>query len=160
MPRKSYESESDAVLPLTPPHHLGKIGSAMWRKMVPVLNASNKMAPLDKNLVEMYASQYEIYRNAYEDIKENGQVTKVYKTVVNPVTGDVIANDMTGYKRNPSTQIYSDAIKQLKSLGSELGLSPASRAELMQLSLDDGKDNPSATEQLRALLNGGGDNEG
>lgn len=160
MPRKSYESESDAVLPLTPPHHLGKIGSAMWRKMVPVLNASNKMAPLDKNLVEMYASQYEIYRNAYEDIKENGQVTKVYKTVVNPVTGDVIAKDMTGYKRNPSTQIYSDAIKQLKSLGSELGLSPASRAELMQLSLDDGKDNPSATEQLRALLNGGGDNEG
>ena len=160
MPRKSYESESDAVLPLTPPHHLGKIGSAMWRKMVPVLNASNKMAPLDKNMVEMYASQYEIYRNAYEDIKENGQVTKVYKTVVNPVTGDVIAKDMTGYKRNPSTQIYSDAIKQLKSLGSELGLSPASRAELMQLSLDDGKDNPSATEQLRALLNGGGDDEG
>ena len=132
----------------------------MWRKMVPVLNASNKMAPLDKNLVEMYASQYEIYRNAYEDIKENGQVTKVYKTVVNPVTGDVIANDMTGYKRNPSTQIYSDAIKQLKSLGSELGLSPASRAELMQLSLDDGKDKPSATEQLQALLNGGGDDEG
>jgi len=128
--------------------------------MVPVLNASNKMAPLDKNLVEMYASQYEIYRNAYEDIKENGQVTKVYKTVVNPVTGDVIANDMTGYKRNPSTQIYSDAIKQLKSLGSELGLSPASRAELMQLSLDDGKDKPSATEQLQALLNGGGDDEG
>ncbi|COJ69111.1 Phage terminase, small subunit [Weissella confusa] len=127
--------------------------------MVPVLNASNKMAPLDKNLVEMYASQYEIYRNAYEDIKENGQVTKVYKTVVNPVTGDVIANDMTGYKRNPSTQIYSDAIKQLKSLGSELGLSPASRAELMQLSLDDGKDKPSATEQLQALLNGGGDDE-
>lgn len=117
------------------------------------------MAPLDKNLVEMYASQYEIYRNAYEDIKENGQVTKVYKTVVNPVTGDVIANDMTGYKRNPSTQIYSDAIKQLKSLGSELGLSPASRAELMQLSLDDGKDKPSATEQLQALLNGGGDDE-
>ncbi|MDA5458949.1 Phage terminase, small subunit [Weissella confusa] len=127
--------------------------------MVPVLNASNKIAPLDKNLVEMYASQYEIYRNAYEDIKENGQVTKVYKTVVNPVTGDVIANDMTGYKRNPSTQIYSDAIKQLKSLGSELGLSPASRAELMQLSLDDGKDKPSATEQLQALLNGGGDDE-
>ena len=127
--------------------------------MVPVLNASNKMAPLDKNLVEMYASQYEIYRNAYEDIKENGQVTKVYKTVVNPVTGDVIANDMTGYKRNPSTQIYSDAIKQLKSLGSELGLSPASRAELMQLSLDDGKDKPSATEQLQALFNGGGDDE-
>lgn len=123
--------------------------------MVPVLNASNKMAPLDKNLVEMYASQYEIYRNAYEDIKENGQVTKVYKTVVNPVNGDVIAKDMTGYKRNPSTQIYSDAIKQLKSLGSELGLSPASRAELMQLSLDDGKDKPSATEQLQALLNGG-----
>lgn len=160
MPRKSYESESDAVLSLTPPHHLGKIASAMWRKMVPVLNASNKMAPLDKNLVEMYASQYEIYRNAYEDIKENGQVTKVYKTVVNPVNGDVIANDMTGYKRNPSTQIYSDAIKQLKSLGSELGLSPASRAELMQLSLDDGKDKPSATEQLQALFNGGGDDEG
>ena len=131
----------------------------MWRKMVrTLLNASNKMAPLDKNLVEMYASQYEIYRNAYEDIKENGQVTKVYKTVVNPVTGDVIANDMTGYKRNPSTQIYSDAIKQLKSLGSEHGLSPASRAELMQLSLDDGKDGRYGTT-ASALLNGGGDDE-
>lgn len=117
------------------------------------------MAPLDKNLVEMYASQYEIYRTAYEDIKENGQVTPIYKTVVNPVTGEVINNDMTGYKRNPSTQIYSDAIKQLKSLGAELGLSPASRAELMQLSLDDGKDKPSAMEQMQKLLNGGGGDE-
>ena len=132
MPRKSYESESDAVLSLTPPHHLGKIASAMWRKMVPVLNASNKMAPLDKNLVEMYASQYEIYRTAYEDIKENGQVTKVDKTVGNSVTGDVGAHDTTDHKRNPSKQIYPDAIKQLKSIGSELGVSPASRAELMK----------------------------
>ena len=131
----------------------------MWRKMEPVLTASNKIAPLDKNLVEMYASQYEIYRTAYEDIKENGQVTPIYKTVVNPVTGEVINNDMTGYKRNPSTQIYSDAIKQLKSLGAELGLSPASRAELMQLSLDDGKDKPSAMEQMQKLLNGGSDDE-
>lgn len=159
MPRTTYKSESDAVLPTTPPHHLGTIASAMWRKMVPVLNASNKMAPLDKNLVEMYASQYEIYRKAYDDINENGQVTPVYKTVVNPVTGKVINRDMTGYKRNPSTQIYSDAVKQLKSLGSELGLSPASRAELMQLSLDDGNDKPSAMEQMKKLLNGGDDDE-
>lgn len=40
MPRKTYKSESDAVLPTTPPHHLGTIASAMWRKMVPVLPPS------------------------------------------------------------------------------------------------------------------------
>lgn len=157
MPRKTYKSESDDTLPATPPGHLGRIAKAMWRKLVPVLNATNKMATIDKNLVEMYATQYEIYRMAYEDIKEHGQVSPIYKTVVSPVTGEILATDMTGYKRNPSTQIYSDAIRNMAKIGSELGLSPASRADLLKLELGNENAKQSITEQMKKMLEGDDD---
>ena len=80
--------------------------------------------------MEQYASQYEIYRNAYKHIQENGEVQAIYKTLQDQ-TGKKIGRDFVGYKRNPMTQIYDSAVKNLTKLGAELGLSPKSRSDLL-----------------------------
>ena len=53
------------------------------------------------------------------------------------MTGEIIDRQFQGFKRNPMTQIYSDAIKNLTNIGSELGLSPKSRSELMGLNMQE-----------------------
>ncbi|MDU0408385.1 hypothetical protein N42HA_01397 [Lactococcus lactis] len=82
----------------------------------------------------MYCTQYEIYRNSYEHLKKHGEVQEIYKPVQD-MTGEIIDRQFQGFKRNPMTQIYSDAIKNLTKIGSELGLSPKSRSELMELNM-------------------------
>jgi len=59
-----------------------------------------------------------------------------------------------GYKRNPMTQIYDSAVKNLTKLGAELGLSPKSRSDLLKLNLDDHKDERSVDERMREFLGG------
>ena len=103
---------------------------------VPVLNAQSSVNRIDANLVEMYCSQYGIYRDAYQSIQKDGIQSPIYKTVQNSM-GDKIGTDFVGFKRNPATTIYNDALKQLTAVGSELGLSPKSRADLMNLGSGD-----------------------
>ena len=99
-------------------------------------------------MVEIYCTQYEIYRNAYKHIRENGEVQAIYKSVQN-YEGEVVGKDFIGYKRNPMTSIYSDAIKNLAKIGSELGLSPKSRAELMEISDNATSNEESSTNQMK-----------
>ena len=133
MPKSVKKSSTGGVIASTPPKHLGRIGSAMWRKLAPVLNDDNNVARVDANLLELYCSQYEIYRTALKHIQVHGSVVELYKTSLSPTTGEVASRDFVGYKRNPSTLIYSDAVAKLAKLGAELGLSPKSRAELLAL---------------------------
>lgn len=88
----------------------------------------------------MYVTQYEIYRNSYKHIREKGEVTAIYKSLQN-AAGDIVGEDFIGYKRNPSTQIYDAAIRNLAKIGSELGLSPKSRSELLKISGPEGEGN-------------------
>lgn len=134
-----------------PPKQLGKIGAAMYRKITPYLDGLNQVKPIDANLVEMYCSAYEIYRKAYQHIQEHGSVQAVYKTVISP-TGKIGGKDFTGYKRNPSTQIYSDALAKLTKIGHELGLSPDGRDKLFQIKEPEKKKGSSATE-LKEFFN-------
>ncbi|MFT8752267.1 MAG: phage terminase small subunit P27 family [Oenococcus oeni] len=137
------------------PDYLGRKAAATWRKIIPFLEQESKVKKIDSGLVEMYCTQYEIYRDAYEHIQENGNVQPVYRSLQDR-SGKIIGQDFTGYKRNPSTQIYSDAIAKLTKIGSELGLSPKSRNELMQIAeIDDNSDKPSTAEQIKQFLKGG-----
>ncbi|KRK58494.1 phage terminase, small subunit, P27 family protein [Fructilactobacillus fructivorans] len=77
-------------------------------------------------------------RAAYDDINQNDQSRAVYHTPTNPVTGEEMETEFTGYKRNPSTQILDSATGKLQKLGNELGLTPQSRSELLSLKTDSG----------------------
>ncbi|OIL06421.1 HNH endonuclease, partial [Oenococcus oeni] len=111
-----------------------------------------KLDKIDENLVVLYAATYEIYFEAYDHIQKHKEVQAIYHSVQDS-TGKIIAKDFSGYRKNPSVTIYSDAVAKLANLGSQLGLSPKSRAELEKIvqPKDDGDD-----ESVDDLLNKGG----
>lgn len=134
MAKKSFKDTNGGRLSYQPPDHLGRTAKQIWRRVVLFLETQKPVERIDQTLVEMYCTQYEIYRNSYEHLKKNGEVQEIWKPVQD-MTGEIIDRQFQGFKRNPMTQIYSDAIKNLTKIGSELGLSPKSRSELMELNM-------------------------
>lgn len=112
-----------------PPAYMSVQAKTTWRQIVSALGEVKQIQKADAKLIEMYCTQYEIYRNSYKHVKEHGEVQPIYVSVQNSA-GEVIETDFKGYKRNPMTQIYSDSLKNLTNIGKELGLSPKSRQEL------------------------------
>lgn len=152
MVKKAAKDVNGGHLSTTPPDYLGQQAKATWRKIVPFLEEQSKVTRVDGGLVEQYCTQYEIYRNAYEHILKNGEVQAIYKAVQNSA-GDILDTMFTGYKRNPMTQIYDSAIKNLNSVGSQLGLSPKSRSELLELAGPKDTKTKSAAEQMKEFMN-------
>lgn len=142
---KPYYLQNDGKVSRTPPSYLGVLAKECWRKIVPFLEATGRVERVDTSLVEQYCTQYEIYRVAYEDIKENGIQTPMYKTLQDQM-GEIIGKDFTGYKKNPAVMTMKDASNQLNAIGAQLGLSPKSRQELMTIAA---KTDKSATDELK-----------
>ncbi|GAK32023.1 phage terminase small subunit [Weissella oryzae SG25] len=148
--KKADKDVNDGRLAYRPPDYLGTQAKAIWRKVVGFLEENTAVNRIDSNLVEMYCTQYEIFRNAYKHIQENGEVQAIYKSVQDSM-GNVIATDFVGYKRNPMTQIYDSAIKNLTRIAVELGLTPKSRVELMNLAGDETTEE-SASDKMKAFF--------
>lgn len=132
--KKIYE------FPDEPPAYLTGTGRYLWRRLVPILKKESDIKYQDKTLVEALCINYQLMRDAYKDIQKNGAVKATYRTVVNPVNGSIVATDFTGYKRNPSTQIFDAATSKIKTIAKDLGMTPQSRAELLELTNDDSDD--------------------
>lgn len=132
----------------TPPKYLKATGRSMWSKLMPLIG--DQLEESDRALVESYCFNYQLLREAYGDIKENGIQYPLYK-IVTTARGDVLdAHHFEGYKANPAVKTLDSATSKLSALGQQLGLSPASRAELAKLP------KPTDKEQSMAdLLNGG-----
>lgn len=126
-------NKKKAKLSKTPPDYLGRYGKNLWRKLVPFLNENTEIIEADKYLFARYCSAYDIYREAYKSVQKDGQQKKKYKTTLSPVDGSIVARDFTGYAKNPAVQNMKDAMIQLNNIGKELGLSPKSRNELINL---------------------------
>ena len=128
MAKKVYYQQNNGHLPATPPHYLGTFASACWRKIVPFLEATGRVERIAIGLVEQYCANYEIYRNAYQDIHENGIQAKIFSSLQDS-TGAVIGKDFVGFRKNPAVATMKDALNQLNSVGVQLGLSPKGRQE-------------------------------
>lgn len=136
----------------TPPKYLKSFGRSMWSRLMPLIG--DQLQEADKALVESYCFNYQLLREAYDDIQENGIQYSLYKIVMTP-RGDIIdPHHFEGLKNNPATKTLSDATSKLDSLGKQLGLSPQSRAELAKL--PDTSDNK---ESIADLLSGFGDKD-
>lgn len=129
-------------LKITPPSYFSELAGEMWKIVVPVLQKMQTVKQTDHAIVEAFCINYEQLINAYKDIQEHGQVQGIWKTVVLP-TGEALRDDdgkprrdFQGFKRNPSTQILDAATAKLKALASELGLTPTSRASLINMLAD------------------------
>lgn len=143
MPKKSDKNVNGGRLRTNPPDYFGRLAGNAWRKVVGFLNDNDEVLRIDSGLVEMYCTQYETYRKAYAHIQEHGEVQEIYESKQD-AAGEIIGQDFKGYKRNPMTQIYSDALKNIVNTGKELGLSPKSRQELFD-GLNNDKENSVAS---------------
>ncbi len=146
MPKNAFYQQNNGQIERHPPDYLGRLAKACWRKVVPFLESTNRVQRIDTALVEQYCSEYEIYREAYKDIQENGIQTKIYSSLQDS-TGAIIGKDFVGYRKNPAVVTMNEALKQLKSIGSQLGLSPQARQELMQIASQ--QKEKSMAEQLK-----------
>ena len=139
MAKKVYYQQNNGHLPATPPHYLGTLASACWRKIVPFLESTGRVERIDVGLVEQYCANYEIYRNAYQDIQDNGIQAKIFSSLQDS-SGKIVGKDFVGFRKNPAVATMKDALNQLNSVGVQLGLSPKSRQELMQIASHKKKD--------------------
>ncbi|WP_229103848.1 phage terminase small subunit P27 family [Lactobacillus paragasseri] len=126
-------------VPTQAPKWLDVYGKRLWPKLANYLNRNSKVLRADEYLLQQYCSSYDIYRRAYESVKKDGLQQKMYKTTVSPVTGDVVAKDFAGFRKNPAVQTMSDALNKLNSIGRELGLSPRARSEMLELNAPEEK---------------------
>lgn len=141
-------------LQVTPPKYLKSYARSLWKRLVPILREEPTIKEIDRQALEALCVNYQIMRNAYENIQEHGISSAVYRTVVSPTDGSKISTDFVGYKRNPATQVLDSATAKVERLSADLWLTPAQRASLTDLDDDESKEN------MGDLLNGSDENDG
>ena len=152
MVKNPYYQQNNGRLPSDPPNYLGTVAREVWRKIVPFLENTNKIQRIDTFLVETYCTNYEIYKIAYEDIKENGIQQEIRKPIQSPGSGEILGEQSMGFKKNPAVATMKDAVDTLNRIGVQLGLTPKGRAELLTIA-GSTKPEKSTTEMMKEFLN-------
>ena len=133
MVKNPYYRQNNKHLASDPPNYLGTVAKDIWRKIVPFLEATGKVERIDTFLVETYCTNYEIYKIAYEDIKQNGIQQEMKKPIQAQGSGEILGEQSLGFKKNPAVATMKDAVDTLNKIGIQLGLTPKGRAELMEI---------------------------
>lgn len=113
----------DNALQPTAPRHLRNHARAMYERLVPILNARGT-TKISQSVVEQFCMSYQISRMAYDSIQEDGLI-------------------LDNGKKNPNVSTYENAVKNIRALGNDLGLSPASQVAIQKL-IADVEDDPQA----------------
>ena len=133
MVKNPYYQQNNKRLPSDPPNHLGTVAREVWRKIVPFLESTEKVQRIDTFLVETYCTNYEIYKIAYEDIKQNGIQQEMKKPIQAQGSGEILGEQSLGFRKNPAVATMKDAVDTLNKIGIQLGLTPKGRQELMEI---------------------------
>lgn len=133
MVKNPYYQQNNGRLPSDPPNHLGTVAREVWRKIVPFLESTQKVQRIDTFLVETYCTNYEIYKIAYEDIKQNGIQQEITKPIQAQGSGEILGEQSLGFRKNPAVATMKDAVDTLNRIGVQLGLTPKGRQELMEI---------------------------
>lgn len=133
-----------------PPYYLKSYAAAMWRRIIPLLKEQYDFKKIDQTQIEMFCIQYEILRKAYDSIEDDGVVTKIERSVQD-ASGQIIDKDLAGFKQNDAVKVIAAATTQINKLSDNLGLTPASRNELMDL--DDDSQGEDTSESLAKIFN-------
>lgn len=151
MVKNSYYQQNNKRLPSDPPNYLGTVAKEVWRKIVPFLESTNKVQRIDTFLVETYCTNYEIYKIAYEDIKQNGIQQEMKKPIQAQGSGEILGEQSLGFRKNPAVATMKDAVDTLNRIGVQLGLTPKGRQELMEI-VGEETNKASTAEMLKEFL--------
>lgn len=138
-PRKSKNKninipEFSNVTNIDPPDYMDSLEYApmIWRSIIPELLENELLKITDMHNVEVFCMAYETYRNCQAEIVFSG-------VTINTEAGSVI--------KNPALTALNEAVRQMATFGSLLGLDPSSRQRLT------GAGNKEQTNQFAGVLN-------
>lgn len=124
-----------------PPRILDKRGASAWRSIIKELQSNGFVKQLDKDILIMLCQQISVRDQAFEDVKNNG---------LNFIIKDDGGN-VKNVRKNPSLQALSDSTNRIQSLANELGLTPSSRASLLNISGNDKDESFSLSDMKKAF---------
>lgn len=151
MVKNPYYQQNNKRLPSDPPNYLGTVAKEVWRKIVPFLESTEKVQRIDVFLVETYCTNYEIYKIAYEDIKQNGIQQEITKPIQAQGSGEILGEQSLGFKKNPAVATMKDAVDTLNKIGVQLGLTPKGRQELMEIASEQA-DNREVKDKMKEFF--------
>ncbi|WP_299195735.1 phage terminase small subunit P27 family [uncultured Amphritea sp.] len=99
-----------------PPGWLDELAAEMWRTVCPHLCKEKVLAVTDLHNLEAFCSSYSTFRMAEQEVRENG-------LTVEGATGGLV--------KNPALTAKNEALRQIATFGSMLGLDPSARGRLM-----------------------------
>ena len=133
-------------LQATPPNGLVGVARDAYEKIVQQFNTDGYIKQLDIQIVVNLCRQIQVAHEAYIELfvgRKNhgpeGIQTPIYKAVQGP-NGEVKEHLFMGYKKNPAVTVLDSATAKIKSLSEALGMTPASRATLLDMTKGDADD--------------------
>jgi len=130
-PLNKSEPKFSTVTDIDPPEWFTERAATMWRMMVPELLRESVLALTDLHNVEAFCCAYDNWRSAQE------QVTQF---------GPVVESSQGSPMKNPALTAANEAMRQMVTFGSMLGLDPASRTRII------GGNKQKSTNEFAALL--------
>jgi P27 family predicted phage terminase small subunit len=113
-----------------PPSHLDEQAKAEWARVAPILHGLGLLTKADTPALELYCTTYSRWLTAEIAMREHGMVVK----------------SPSGYPiQNPYLSIATSALKQMKQLLAEFGMTPSSRTRVRP-------DKPEEADELDGLL--------
>lgn len=106
---KKLDNNGLDEIQITPPRHLVKDAQGIWRDLIPEIKKMGYLKKIDQANLELYCTYYALYIEAEDKLKEYGAYLE--------------AQDGTPVKKAPQTMQLDNCVRNLKSLGYEMGLS-------------------------------------
>ncbi|GAB2025822.1 hypothetical protein OfM1_18940 [Lactovum odontotermitis] len=113
--KQAKENSKDFSAIGAPPTYLSANEKRLYRSIVSQLNKKGLLVNLDRTLLTVFCQNVELSLKASQEIEKYG----------------ITILDDGHVKKNPAVDIKNNADKQIKSIGSSLGLDPMSRAALL-----------------------------
>ena len=113
LPADEPKPEPTSAVP-EPPDYLGETAAKQWRRIAPQLHALGLLTGLDETALAAYCDAFGRWVEAGAEVRKKGALVKV-----------------RGYPmQNPYLVISNKALKQMKEMLTEFGMSPSSRARV------------------------------
>lgn len=135
--KKAIKNNADFEAIKSPPTRLTVDEKLLYSHIVDAFDGKGVLKDLDSSLLEEFVVQVSISRQARSAINEHG----------------VVIFEDEKMKKNPAVDVLNNAVKNIKSLGSSLGLDPISRSSLLADVTTNNDDD--VTEDIVAKMGGG-----
>ncbi|WP_439818383.1 phage terminase small subunit P27 family [Weissella paramesenteroides] len=113
--KRAIENNSDFQAIKSPPARLTSEEKTLYKHIVQEFNSKGILKDLDSSILEEFVVQVSVSRQAREIINKHG----------------VVIFEDGKMKKNPAVDVLNNAVKNIKSLGSSLGLDPISRSSIL-----------------------------